>query len=238
MKTTKEMTMTTNETHAPKERPILFSGPMVRAILNGTKSQTRRVIKPQPDDYIDRLHGNRFRQRAPYILAHPETGEGDYGFGFSDENRQWKCPYGKPGDRLWVRETWSHTGVAVWTIDDARRASGNGKVIYKATDEQPCHGCWWPSIHMPREFSRITLEIGAVRVERLNEISEADAIAEGIITFDERYFHHSASAAQESRFMQATMAYRDLWEVINGPDSWDVNPWVWVVEFKRVEGAR
>ena len=198
-----------------KERPILFSGPMVRAIIEGRKTQTRRVVKPQPGD-------------------HPS----DDGYGVT-----YRCPYGAPGDRLWVRETFGwYSGILQGSyaytppekptypphkvIDGVRHA-----ICYRA--DYPKHrwnkndSGWKPSIHMPRTASRITLPIVSVRVERLQSISEEDAKAEGAaMDYDGPY---SFSQAFNYRG-----GYRTLWESINGPGSWDANPWVWVIEFKRV----
>ena len=151
-----------------KERPILFSGEMVRAILDGRKKQTRRVVK---------------------LATFPNI---------------FKCPYGKPGDRLWVRETFMPMPHL------------NAKVFYRATDRL-VGGRWRPSIFMPRALSRITLEITAIGCEPLNDISENDACWEGIqIPEDHDYIG----------------AYRNLWESINGVGSWEKNPWVWVIVFK------
>jgi hypothetical protein len=198
-----------------KERPILFSAPMVRAIQAGTKSQTRRVAKPrvrpsllEPGDWTDQ-----------YVL--------DLG------NHEWlmrDCPYGAPGDRLWVKEahlldppidgTWPSVGDSFASINDIPAKYRNpGHVIYRADGKLERDWRWRPSIHMPRWASRITLEVTGVRVERLQAISEADAIAEGIT---------------HSTMNDPRVEYRWLWESINGPGSWDANPWVWVVEFRRV----
>lgn len=195
---------------APKERPILFSGPMVRAILDGRKTQTRRIVKPAPDDWIDQLHGYDLRGRAPYDIEHPETGA-VVGYGFQSEDAFYKCPYGQPGDRLWVREAHG--------LDLAN------KVYYREGFDPKCgwNGKWRPSIHMTRAASRITLEIVGVRVEQLTSITAGESIKEGITIEDCRRVNGSA-----------VDAYRKLWESINGPGSWNENPWVWVVEFKRV----
>ena len=196
-----------------KARPILFSGPMVRALLSGTKTQTRRVVKTQPSVLGDEFPGPRGRNgvsRAyfPHLDFHraamPEV-----------------CPYGQPGDRLWVRETW-------------QRAGGNTGFWYAATDSEADEGNspvthWRPSIHMPRAVSRITLEIAAVRVERLGEITPDDCIAEGAWAVDQR---------ELGRGHEAVAAFRTLWESINGPGSWASNPWVWVLEFRLVEWTR
>lgn len=166
-----------------KMRPILFSGEMVRAILEGRKTQTRRVVKPQPAYVIDSV---------------------------------WVCPYGRPGDGLWVRETWapnSQAGVFSYAADWAAGVKHVSR--------------WRPSIHMPRAASRISLEVVGVRVERLREISEADALAEGCAD--------SEMVDGVPMWCSAVEKYMDLWEKINGEGSWAVNPWVWVVEFRRVE---
>jgi hypothetical protein len=223
-----------------------MQGAMVRALLEGRKTQTRRMMKTQPSE----MHPIPERDSLLMDGRVEDLGEAypvhvifDYTMGCVEA---FPCPYGRPGDRLWGRETWSHTGIAVWTIDDARRASGNGKVIYRASDAEPCPGCWWPSIHMPREFSRITLEIVSVRVERLWQISEADAIAEGAVRNDapgeewdgtyltQRYLDGIEGAQNGEPHGSARDWYREVWEGINGKGSWALDPWVWVVEFKRV----
>ena len=205
-----------------KERPILFSGAMIRAILGGSKTQTRRVVNPKHLAYMDVHQG----------LREPTNVEA--------------CPYGQTGDQLWVRETWgarfSHAdfgGVALhW--NDLRgplkkyRTHQNLALYAMSANGQYCGG-WIPSIHMPRWASRITLEITGVRVERLQDISEADAMAEGCTKNHNGYFWggpHPESGLKQLATAQS--AYQDLWESINGPGSWDVNPWVWVIEFRRL----
>lgn len=199
-----------------RERPILFSAPMVRAILDDTKTQTRRVVKPRKDRYIG-------CELAPGELA-GEVNNGEFA----------NCPYGRPGDRLWVRETWAY--------DDE-----DGEILYRADDidatrnwDQQKHESglskykWRPSIFMPRVASRITLEITEVRVERLNSISEADAIAEGLIRAP--YGWWSGREGSSSPTPQG--AYALLWQDINGPESWSANPWVWVIEFTTPAAGR
>lgn len=191
------------------ERPILFSAPMVRAILDGTKTQTRRVVKPCKDLGIG-------CELAPCELA-GEVNAGDY------SNARYQ-----PGDRLWVRET--------FLIPDAR-ASNFPPWVYAADYTEADRPCtrWKPSIHMPRAASRITLEVTGVRVERLQDISEADAIAEGIEPTMPNPGHWNwRDYLIEGGQTHAVLSYKTLWESINGPDSWDLNPWVWVVEFQRV----
>lgn len=221
-----------------RERPILFSAPMVRAILAGTKTQTRRVVKPQP------THPH-FGGRLPFMLVPDDEGEDLY-LHSSCLGAAIRCPYGAPGDRLWVREAWMDlqgTGV------EARDRNGKLTRYAYAADTPPgSYGdeCrkdfglkWRPSIHMPRAASRITLEITGVRVERLQDISEADAVAEGVerVVVGDGWRHYTDPASELAGpipHASALGSYRSLWESINGPGSWDANPWVWVVEFQRV----
>lgn len=220
-----------------KERPILFSGAMVRAILDGSKTQTRRVVKPQPpaECGIHYMLGNESwlaeADRKP--LRH--TWEAWHGPLFQNRPDKHLCgihdvisPYGAPGDRLWVRETWNSNGLN-WGKPIREMHKGFGPIHYAATDKgewKKYWGPWKPSIHMPRWACRLVLEITDVRVERLNDCSEDDARAEGIGPL-------RADGSMEYG-VPASDGFADLWESINGPGSWDVNPWVWVVEFKRV----
>jgi hypothetical protein len=220
-----------------KERGMLFSKPMVLALLDGSKTQTRRLVKPQPT--IDAQgnfcwNGWNFGQtfEGPRIqsIASPLPGS---------ITKKVHCPYGKPGERLWVRETFAEVG----NVDP-------GYLIYRASDymEQvrkyrfdtflpESKVRWTPSIHMPRRASRIDLEITSVRVERLQDISEEDALAEGIQPISEsdgpNYFTANIDG-WNLNFSTALGAYQMLWEWINGAGSWDKNPWLWVVEFTRI----
>lgn len=217
-----------------KERPILFNAAMVRAIIEGKKTQTRRVVKPRKDLSFGCL-------LQPHELA-GEVNAGDY----------MNCPYGKPGDRLWVRETWcgqldSHTSQLIYNEDGNTykclyRADGehvvldDGDGFTKHNKDGSEASPWKPSIHMPRDCSRINLEITGVRVERLNDISDADAEAEGLSKFPHKGdFAYAWKDGDKHGHATATGAYRNLWEEINGPGSWDANPWVWVVEFKQIQ---
>ena len=189
---------------------------MVRAILEGRKTQTRRPVKPQPPAYIDELYGGELRQQAPYQLECHESGC-VLGYGFEDDNGQlYQCPFGVPGDRLWVRETFmAHAD----------------EIAYAATD-QHLVGCdrWRPSIHMPRWASRIVNEVVSVRVERVLDITEADAEAEGFeATFDRD------GSAYGALLITARERFLTAWRDIYGQESLDANEWVWVVEFKRLE---
>ena len=199
-----------------KERPILFIAAMVRAILAGTKTQTRRVVKRVSSDCIGFF----------------DDGDGEWAQRFMDERgspylKAWRdrCPYGQPGDRLWVRETFYH--------DPEDRL-----MLYRADDDfdgdQVDAGFkWHPSIFMPRKLSRLTLEITGVRAEQLQDISEADAIAEGVGPGGLSGGMFGAPGLGRSHyFATARDAYCALWESINGAGSWDANPWVWVIELK------
>jgi len=184
-------------TTTTKERPILFSGPMVRAILDGRKTQTRRVIKPA---WLRCLDLDDLDDRKTAIE---------------------RCRHGKPGDRLWVREAFRIFSSETGPKDEIGRPA---VTHYRATDLHLFPDAKWkPSIHMPRWASRITLEIIAVRVERLNEISRGDAMAEGCPHSNLAYGQNPCDW------------FHELWESINGPESWAENPWVWVIEFRKTE---
>jgi hypothetical protein len=243
-----------------KEKPILFSASMVNAILNGMKCQTRRIVKPQPMESDGQTYGGKIFGPEMYEPAaydkHGEMVPGPEIFGIYTEDGDWgiKCPYGQPGDRMWVRETFS--GPWCMEAQDGIAAAppskwGKSSRIWYWADGEPDAGDWTrprPSIHMPRWASRIDLEITGVRVERLQDISEADAKAEGITSDSvivgancnggrhseehaERFFY---DGCDEEGFESAVDAYRGLWESLAGPGSWDANPWCWVVEFRRV----
>jgi hypothetical protein len=204
------------------DRPILFSAPMVRALLAGTKTQTRRIVKPQPEVCGADWLAKRRDGPAQFLYYWPR---GD-GYAVNDRFVAESCPYGQPGDRLWVRES-IHRG------DACARYSADGSVVNLADWSWKRDNL--PSIHCPRELSRITLEITGVRVERLQGISEVDAKAEGIRWTDAGPLHAHLDGG--FNFPTARDAYERLWGDINGPGSWDANPWVWVVEFKRVVPA-
>lgn len=206
-----------------KERPILFSGAMVRAILEGRKTQTRRVIKLPPFDSSDAT-----------LEIYAQTNLD-------------KCPYGKAGDRLWVRETWGEV-----LIVNFKSGAERTETIYRAENETydkfgMVGGGWKPSIYMPRKVSRITLEIVGVRLERLQDISEQDAIAEGAKHFsdlpsihpwgqDPRWSMEENPPSTEHCLDSARFAFANFWNKLNGDRGypWDSNPFVWVVEFKKL----
>lgn len=196
------------------DRPILFNGAMVRAILSGAKTCTRRAVKPQPVISDAWVGGGYWQPRADRVGTIPER--------HCLRDAPMICPHGLVGMRLWVRETWRQAF--------AKTSFSNG-FVYKADapralgmDEYSDRHRWTPSIHMPREASRITLEITDVRVQRLQDMTTEDHIAEGLST--------------NLREHDAVMDLRDqwvaLWESIYGAGSWATNPWVWAITFKRV----
>ena len=197
------------------EHAILFSGEMVRAILEGRKTQTRRVIKDVPEhithvEYIPSDFDEPFEFRFT---------RDDHISGFWD-----KCPYGRTGDRLWVKETFAKFPGGVIYKADYRDGLFGSNIVMLATGEQfPL--VWKSSRFMPREASRINLEIVRVRVERLQVITIEDILAEGI-----------PPLACDEDGSEMYEAYADLWDEINAKRGfgWDVNPWVWVIEFKKV----
>jgi hypothetical protein len=202
-----------------KEKPMLFLVPAVQAILSDRKTQARQLIKRQPDPEIE---GN-----------------------LSEWELYFNCPYGKTGDRLWVKEPWlKYCDLYFYRASDASSIPDSLLQMGKPK--------WEPSIFMPRSASRITLEIVNVRVERLQDISEEDAIAEGIQKFDDgldsyalaqgkevtEYFYGTQRLARSCMGKTAKEAFRRLWDSINADCApWDSNPWVWCVEFKRVTAA-
>lgn len=211
-----------------KERPILFSAPMVRAILAGTKTQTRRVVKPQPPRGTYQVSTWHHPDPRPHFFAWQELPHETV---MIADDWAHPCPYGQPGDRLWVRETFAKIAgqTQPWIETDYRATYTHGN---RLGDTLGIKKRWTPAIYMPRAASRITLEVTRVRVERLQDISEADAIAEGL-TQKNGLFATDGEAWQ----IDPRKAYRDLWESINGPGSWEANPWVWVIELKRLEGG-
>ncbi|ELZ8934900.1 hypothetical protein U1D46_003924 [Cronobacter dublinensis] len=239
------------------ERPLIVNAEMVRAILDGRKTQTRRIIQSP---------ARNMQATGKKVIDYREPGDkwyGEYIFSMRNQSGTWcdytkeqflaKCPFGAVGDRLWVRETWSDVNsegcpaVAYRADSDTRLlaeietfrdedgvlntadprldkywfAAWSGD-LFSGTE-----GSWRPSIHMPRWASRITLEITGVRAERLRDLSEEDARAEGI----------TPPAGGVLPGWKYRINFRDLWISIYGADNWEANPWVWVVEFKRVEGG-
>ena len=201
-----------------KERPILMSAEMVRAVLAGTKTQTRRALKVQPS--------------RPFF--HLECSAGIWR---DEEITVGRCPFGEPGDRLWVKETWAAQNLRLRTVKPVEIPEDQ-RINYAAghtADDLDGLGPWRPSLFMRRWMSRITLEIVAVRVERLRAITEADAKAEGVTPSSRN--HQAAALAYifgATEFLAHTSAFATVWESIYGRGSWEINPWVWVIEFRKV----
>lgn len=217
-----------------KERGMIFNSEMVRAILDGRKTQTRRVMKVQPSDGFHPTHNGydldlNAHWYTPGVVdknGYLQPAKKDV-FGVADENEGYACPFGAVGDRIWVRETFS-------PVPDHEEPAGCSAILY-AADGNGSYGKWVPSIHMPRWASRLTLEITGVRVERLNSISHEDAQAEGMEITGWRPTYSDPDSGGEVWTPYDNFA--QLWESIYGEDSWKANPWVWVIEFKRVEGS-
>ncbi|MDU4128675.1 hypothetical protein [Pantoea sp.] len=246
-----------------KERPIIFNADMVRAVLDGRKTQTRRIMRVQPDsaefetrfiiDSTKRSEIGKWCWAEPGVFVNPRR------------SALFSCPFGAVGDRLWVRETFAtlgnEDGCAIDWDDNLVKGGGREAAhIYRAsceqrprnyglwsipddafwkphTDNMQYEGAWVPSIHMPRWASRITLEVTGVRVERLRDISEKDAAAEGVPPAGDLLPDYPGTyLTSKGDFATAKVAFQRLWESIYKEESWQANPWVWVVEFKRVEG--
>lgn len=204
---------------ATKERPILFSGDSIRAILDGKKTVTRRVVKGRDPrwEVDDREDGRLWPYYPCYVYAEPQPID-------------LQCPYGEPGDRLWVREAWRlyDSSEECACYDSCRCSAYSGQPLYRADwAGEASEYKWRPSIHMPRRLCRIVLEVKSVRVERLQEITEAEAKAEGITKA-------LVSGVAPGEFHRAGFA--QLWDQLNASRgySWESNPWVWRVEFERI----
>lgn len=238
-----------------KERPILFNTEMVKAILEGRKTQTRRVVKSDKAHLRQKVcregscFPHEFLENWMFYDSYDLDEIGRESNCISDRNVI-KCPFGNEGDRLWVRETWHvEPGVTGWSMDENEPCTGwieykaGGSKEVTAPNFESVQNCfpkgevdwdflpydWRPSIFMPRWASRILIEITNIRVERLNDISVEDAKAEG---FD--YSTHP-SAIEMGYAIGAKTNFRFTWEQIYGQNAWNKNPWVWVVEFRVIE---
>lgn len=200
-----------------KGKPILFSDPLIRAILEGRKTQTRRLIKPQPsglDSFTSAQVSDAF-----------ESGFVEIG-----------CPYGEAGDHLWVREAFRYEDSLIHCVccNFLLCNKHHGKPIYRASEapREIVQEKWCPNIHMPRQISRISLEITSVTVERLKDISSEDAEAEGFVAAPQSLPGEVEGLANICEGSRALFAH--AWEEFYGAGSWDSNPWVWVITFKRL----
>lgn len=243
-----------------KERGMIFNGEMVRAILDGRKTQTRRIMKVQPDTPefgLRRIIESSIANEIGMYFWSQEDARG-----IKARSKQFSCPFGDAGDRIWVRETWgvvSHEldedgRIQPWSPDRPATAIhempfGNGyysgHAIYAADGEftwgdddgyEDGRSCWKPSIHMPRAACRTLLEVTGVRVERLNSISQEDAQAEGMELTGWRPTYSDPDSGGEVWTPYDNFA--QLWESIYGEESWKANPWVWVIEFKVVPNVQ
>lgn len=226
-----------------RERPIIINADMVRAVLDGRKTQTRRIIAPsiRTADVQFELHQQADGSWTPLHTFNEGT------FDKTGSERPIKCPFGAVGDHLWVRETFAT--LEPGSYEPVTPHDGYAQIVrYAASDrlansDRDVRGFnWRPSIHMPRWASRITLEITGVRVERLQDISEQDALAEGVrrrestpVT-DPAYCNYLAANLNDASewFDLPSDSFISLWQSIYGAESWQANPWVWVIEFKRV----
>ena len=200
-------------------KPILFSTEMVKAIMDGRKVVTRRVVKPQPDRYFE-------VSETPAYLYDVEFGKGTIN------------PPCQPGDILWVRETWAYVLPYPYFYNDGSTCT---EYIYKASEEtyiDGYNGRWKPSIHMPRAAARLFLLVKNVRVERLNQITNEGILREGLRSESCNVCVHMGGSGCESCFA-ILKPFRELWDSLNAKRgySWDSNPWVWVIEFRRVDNA-
>jgi hypothetical protein len=213
------------------QRPILFSAEMVQALLDGRKTQTRRKVKLTADGHV--------QAPSKHLRWYP-----------TDPGALQACRYGQPGDTLWVRETWKPVPISAYRCSEGVQQTPNPQdadeaAVYKAGWDRSSGGVpWRPSIHMPRWASRITLRITDVRVERLQNIegqhpSESDAIAEGVRAIHhgdgEYYYSAFRDEPHPKNWCDPADAFKELWNKINGPGTWDENPWVWVVAFEKVK---
>lgn len=210
-----------------KERPILFTGPMVRALLDGRKTQTRRLVKPQP------LEGEEYAGRILASTDKADEGKWMWAAGESPlytSRTRVRCPFGHVGDQLWVRENFKVNGTGAGPR--VTYQEDESVQFFAETCPDDCldwiadDHVWRPSIFMRRYASRLSLEVMTVRVERLQDISEAHAEAEGV-----DFLRHHPDFDET---LTAVQLYKVLWESINGDGSWALNPWVWVIEFRRV----
>ncbi|MCA8226161.1 ASCH domain-containing protein [Burkholderia vietnamiensis] len=215
-------------------RPILFSGSMVRAILDGRKTQTRRMVKHQPPPAT----------RDVFTFHHPDPRTHYWAFdGGSLLDWCYPCPQGEIGDRLYVRETWQHSNHPFGPYERDclvfYRADYLDDPLGPDLERSPdgIRRGWRPSIHMPRPASRITLEITGLRVERLQDISEADAIAEGIDRTTAGLWSTYRQSDTDGTY-SPRLSYQFLWDGLNAArgHGWDANPWVWVIQFRRIDG--
>ena len=204
-----------------KERPIIFSTPMVQAILEGRKTQTRRIVTPSRSGSCDTHH----KSWLDWDKIYPNNPFGIKVHSKINDTIHRVFPHYNKGDLLWVREAWCRM---------------DGELFFRASVKYPETLKWKPSIHMPKAAARIWLQVKDVRVERVKDISESDAISEGVgfgFQMNAGWPDYNNIKDGVCQVTQDTpeMSFATLWDSINGSESWDSNPWVWVVEFEKIE---
>lgn len=199
-------------------KPILFSGDNVRAILEDRKTKTRRIMNQPIPDFVERVEVS-----PDHLMLH-----------YHGNTVHWanRCPYGKPGDFLWVRETWATPGNYDHIKPSNLSVAYQADIVYRASEQYPIYYKWRPSIFMPRWASRITLKVVNVRVERLQDISHEDSMSEGCP--DIEYGKYEFELKDVTPHSYAKMNFRRLWDSLNAKRGygWNTNPMVWVVEFE------
>lgn len=231
----------------PQERPIPLNGAMVRAILHGNKSVTRRVMKLQPDEHAS-ITVEHYNATLINRQGDEEPGPEIFGAWWRDGEIGCKCPYGQPGDLLWVKESWSrdfsrhYPYEDVWYRADGERASefeerDGVRGIWSPEHNELVPFRWRSGRFMPRRASRILLEITGICIERLQDITDDQAVAEGVRQMSDGsccYVGREGPGKLVTPWLTAKEAFADQWDDVNGRGSWESNPWVWCVEFKRV----
>jgi len=207
-----------------REIPILFNSEMVNALLDGRKTQTRRIVKPQPEMDIKAIQ--------KVITLDGKNRDGFFCAG-DDYGKAFFCPYGQPGDLIWVREG--------FTLDHLDHNFPHYRAdMINPSDPPPKPHKWKPSIHMPKAIARIWLQVKKIELERLQQITDQDVIDEGIAAFkcvpgdgypSPLYKHYMSTSQRETWIPDPLISFQSLWQSIHGPDAWDANPWVWVVHF-------
>lgn len=225
-----------------KEHPIIFKTEMVKAILEGKKTQTRRVMNPQPEEGYGSITVGYYHPTKVNKDGEQYPGDEVFGAYTDDGEWGWISPYGQVGDHLWVRETWATSKRLDRFSPNYIGKAGTVALWYKTNDNQidnpiEVRGKWRPSIHMPRWASRITLEITNIRVQRLQDVSADDAFEEGMSKEIATHLGLSTHESQEEfNFTACRRVFHELWDSINSKRgySWGNNPFVWVLSFNKV----
>lgn len=220
------------------ERPIILKPHEVRGILEGRQTQVRRIVKPQPPEETGRVVCDHYNPAV--VDRYGDLQPGPQIYGAFDDYGEWgaKCPYGQPDDRLWVRETWRNKSIDISTAEKPNNfLEGAGREFKVDAPDTDSRFRWQSPACMPRWASRLLLEIVSVRVERLQDISDEDAVAQGCKAVRDHCHVFAGSGYDKAGLCHGTptIAFGCFWDDIHGQDSWSANPWVWVVEFKLVD---